>query len=350
MGQRLSVFSICEAGKAKETSFGLAVRVQILKHSVIGLRHSRQAVGVSFFSDVGRRSATVGLVGFRELDTDRNLSFHRTMDLFRGKADKGEFFSEENAEGFEAVALFFVSTGYDPDGLVVKVLVSLILVERIDGKEIRFHIVGVAPEPTDRVKGLGNLFLNGLGYVFLGEIGPVFHFPGKKVFGVFVEGSTFTVFGFPYDFKPHLGEGHVILSGGINRRVEMYMRCPPFLKFETPQVIEGSSTETAFDSFLELPEVFLDDPAIDRPGVMIGAAILRADMVSRVPADEKQAALGFLGELKNVATFPPVGGVGLEDWLFYDHIGVIDLEPVPAVWAVPWIHPQDFRQVEGVTR
>lgn len=126
------------------------------------------------------------------------------------------------------------------------------------------------------------------------------------------------------------------------------MRGVALLKFETPQITEGLPTEPAFEPFDEFPEILFDDPAIDRPRIVIGAAILRADMVSGVPADEKKAGLGSPGELEDVATFSPVSGGTLENRFFDNNVGFVDLEPIPAIGAGSGIYPQEFSEIERV--
>lgn len=126
------------------------------------------------------------------------------------------------------------------------------------------------------------------------------------------------------------------------------MRGVALLKFETPQIVKSSPTEPAFKPFDEFSKILFDDSAIDRPRVVVGATILRADMVSGVPANEKKAGLGSPGELEDVATFSPVSGGTLENWFFDNNVGFVDLKPIPAIGAGSGIHPQEFGKIERV--
>lgn len=152
----------------------------------------------------------MGFMDSGKLYPDGKLFFPRTRNFIRRKAEESQFFSVNSPESLEAVAFFLVSPGNNPDCLVVKVLIGLCLVQRVNSEEIRFHIDGMTPESTDRIKGLWDLFLNRLGDIFLGEIGTVFHFPREKVLGMLIEITTFLVFCLFDDFKPHLGENQTV--------------------------------------------------------------------------------------------------------------------------------------------
>jgi hypothetical protein len=126
------------------------------------------------------------------------------------------------------------------------------------------------------------------------------------------------------------------------------MRGVALLKFKTPQIVEGLPTEPAFKSLDEFSEILFDNPAIDRPRIMVGAAILRADMVTGVPANEKKAGLGCPGELEDVATFSPVSGGTLENRFLDNDVGLVNLEPIPAIGAGSRVHPKEFSKIERV--